>query len=178
VARGVFEFRRALRTNWISFEIDKLVSTIYFLILLILITVALNNQSFINDVFRSFGFSENSTKSSHVSSSNQSSNTSENSTTPTTQLFLENEGLKLALLIILIISIIAIGVTLLFGVRSAMWNSQLLVMLFYSSDSEAVNEAIQKFKDAFMQSLKERDWGMASFYSAEIRKYIMRPREP
>jgi hypothetical protein len=43
---------KALSTNWISYEIDKVVSTLYFLIVLILIFIALNSETYLNNLLQ------------------------------------------------------------------------------------------------------------------------------
>lgn len=45
---------KAVFTNWISYEIDKIVAIFYFLIILVLIVMALSNQFFFNNVFSIF----------------------------------------------------------------------------------------------------------------------------
>src|SRR5262249_48332099 len=55
---------KALSTNWISYEIDKVVSTLYFLIVLIAIFIALNSEAYFNNLLQILNYYSNQTSNS------------------------------------------------------------------------------------------------------------------
>ena len=169
---------RAIETNWISYEIDKIVSTIYFLIIMIVILLALNNQPFLNDIFRSFGFSGNTTCTDDqckqiVGKLSSNTGLTMSNVSGQTLQFLERDDFKIVLSVIIVISIIGIIGAILFAVLRLM-NHSIAVGSYLFSDQQVIGlseeelKVFEYFRKGFRESLERRDWGMASYYAQRI----------
>ena len=140
----------SLKTNWINYEIDKLVGNFYFLIILILLIITIADSAYYQ-IFLDFV------------------NTSENNNSNTTKTSIKNSQLypelRIPILGICIVSFI--GILVLFLYSSLKLSSKLVIVGFYLFTLKGLyvdTELSKDLIDSLNNYLETHDWGMANEY--------------
>ncbi|MGI9010652.1 MAG: hypothetical protein ACR2F1_05645 [Nitrososphaeraceae archaeon] len=141
-------------TNWISYEIDKIVSIIYFAIIILLLIIVLQDESLYSNFVNLITNVENTNNDNVLS-----------------VFYTEN---RLFLIIFLIISIILLGITITVKLKRLKNRVDVIKVYFKVSDE------IEKYKNSYhyeilldniknlLLYINNRDWGMAEYFAKNI----------
>lgn len=180
--------KRALNTNWITYEIDKVVSTFYFIIILFFLTVIVANPDSYKVYVEFVGLNLNSTNTNESSKNVNlnSASSAKDSEKSTNNLALYSE-LRIPVLIIFVASSIGIFYIFLkycFLLRRKLWVVAmyfgLIKMIEAYLDSDSGRGEFADLTKIFTDSLNVYDWELAAFLLERIKEVIVhieRPKE-
>jgi hypothetical protein len=117
----------ALSTNWMSYEIDKIVSIFYFLVILILIVVSVNYRPAFNSLVTLLSSHDNTTGSL------KTLNTVNNSSSSFSRI-LKNENIISFLTILLVIIVLSVTYSLYLSVSRLYKRNRIIVTYFYAQE--------------------------------------------
>jgi hypothetical protein len=114
-------------------------------------------------------------------SNNTKTNNTKNSSSAS-QEFLRTNNIRTILLILVLIAIGSTGFIILSSFRKLFWHSMIIENYFFSDEGvkriadSNTKGSLEKLQEQFVNSLKERDWGMAAFYTSRLQQIISEER--
>jgi hypothetical protein len=188
---------KALSTNWISYEIDKVVSMLYFLIVLIAIFIALNSEAYFNNLVQILNSYSNQTSNSTAHALNATKNRISNSAnSQTSNSTCKSENCKLIyenkddVRIFVFIAIVLVAVVAFWSIRTLLKRNQIIVIYFFTQEAifprikggvveisgksriENIQQDLLTEHGKIMDYIVNRDWGMAEFYTSAMVESI------
>jgi len=168
---------KALSTNWISYEIDKIVSIFYFSVVLVLIIISVDY--------------EHSSSLLTILNSNSLQTSSHSATIPS--------NLILIATVLLLIAIIGIGYMIYVSVLRLYKRNRIIVTYFFAQEkiiptlkdiaaskarfsfrAQDLTDVVKEFKvealenanTELLASINGKDWGMAEFYASTLEGLV------